>query len=143
MRNIMTNKKTREIIRNFVDGNRLRRYVVKDIISDSDNYNGDNLAERIAARLEDVSHGCSSGTVSGLVYYSETTAFFQKFKKEIIELAKETADSMGETVGAFLSSLHGWDDDDPFCQEVYNKNTLAWFAYEEIAWELGNELENA
>ena len=139
----ITNKQTRELIRNFVDGNKLRRYVVRDIVADSDNYNGDTLAERIAARLEDVSHGCSSGTVSGLIYYSDTTAFFKKFKAEIIELAKDTADSLGESLGAFLSSLNGWDDEDPFCEDVYNRNTLAWFAYEEIAYQLGNEIENA
>jgi len=138
----MTNKETREIIRNFVDGNRLRRYVVRDIVSDSDNYNGANLAERIKARLDDVSHGCVTGVVGGLIYYSDTTAFFKKFKKEIIDLAKDTADSMGESLGAFLSGLHEWDADDPFCEDVYNRNTLAWFAYEEIAYRLANELEN-
>ena len=138
----MTNKETKELLKRFIDGNRLYRYVVKDIVSDSDNYNGDTLAERISARLEDVSHGCSSGIVSSLIYWSDTEAFYKKFKREIIELAKESADSMGESLGAFLSSLNGWEDDDPFCEEGSNMNTLAWFAYEEIAYMLGNELEN-
>lgn len=127
----LTNKKTRELLKDFVGDNKLRSYVVRDIVNDSDNYNGDNLAERIAARLEDVAR-CN-----------QTTAFYKKFKAEIIDLAKDTANSMGESLGAFLYSLNGWDDDDPFCEDVNNRNTLAWFAYEEIAYELGNELENA
>ena len=138
----ITNKETRELIKRFVNGNRLFRYVVRDIVSDSDDYNGANLAERIAARLADVSHGLDTGIVGGLIYYSDTSAFYKKFKKEIINLAKETAENMGESLGAFLSSLHEWDADDPFCEDVYNRNALAWFAYEEIAYLLGNELEN-
>ena len=139
----LTNKQTRELLKSFIEGKRLRRYVVRDIVADSDNYSGDTLAERIKARLEDVSMGCSTGIVSGLVYWSDTEAFYKKFKREIIDLARETADSMGESLGAFLSGLHGWEDDDPFCEEGSNRNTLAWFAYEEIAFELGNEIENA
>ena len=135
-------KQTREMLKEFAGDNKLYKYVVEDILNDSENYGGDTLKERILGRLEDVAHGCSSGTVSGLVYYSDTTAFFKKFKKEIIALINETADAMGYSAGELLSSMNGWDDDDPFVEDIYNKNILAWFAYEETAYMLKNELES-
>ena len=135
-------KLTREILKDFAGDNKLYKYVVKDILADSENYNGDTLKERIMSRLEDVAHGCSSGTVSGLINYTDTTAFFKKFKKEIIALINETADAMGYSAGELLSSMNGWDNDDPFVEDVYNKNILAWFAYEETAYMLRNDLEN-
>lgn len=137
-----TNKETRELLKSFKAGNRLRRFVVRDLVEDSENYNGENLFERLRARLQDVSHGCQSGTVGYLVYYSQTSEFFKKYKKEIKELCKETADNCGESLGAFLSGLKDWDEEDPFIEDVYNKNTLAWFAYEETAYQLDAELEN-
>lgn len=104
-----TNKETRAALRSFIGKNRLYRYVVRDCVSASDDYNGENLFERLSARLGDVSHGCSTGIVGSLIYYSDTNAFYKKYKREIIDLAKETADNVGESLCAFLSSLNEWD----------------------------------
>lgn len=135
-------KNTMNIINDYIGKNKLKKAVVRDIIADSKDYDGDTLKDRLLARLDDVSHGCSSGIVSSLIYYSDTTKFFERHRADIIALVKETADACGETAGAFLSQLHGWEDDDPFCDDVYNKNTLAWFAYEEIATQLTGVLDS-
>ena len=135
-------KKTKELLKEFAGTNRLSKFVVKDILEDSEGYNGETLKERILARLEDVSYGCQSGTVGCLIYYKDTTAFFKRYKKEIISLLNDTADGIGETTGSLLSGLNGWDDNDPFAEDVTNQNLLAWFAYEETACRLNGYLES-
>ena len=92
--------------------------------------------------LEDLTqHGCQSGMVTGLIYYSDTCKFFEDHKQEIKDLLKESC----ENTGLSISELFGdkWDKDDPFADEQLNQNLLAWFAYEETAYQLMGELENA
>ena len=139
----MTNKETKKFLQSFIDGDRLRRYVVLDIVDGAESgcYEG-NLEERLRAKLQDVSNGGQNGSIASLTYYHETLAFFKKFKKEIIALVQNTARELGQTSGAFLSDLRGWDNDDPFCKDTTNRQLLAWFAYEEIAYRLSMELEN-
>lgn len=102
--------------------------VINEIINDSEYYSG-NYKERIKARCEDIQHGCSSGVVGSMIYYSDTTAFYKKYKKEILKLLKELCD---ETGCKPWELLRDFDDDDLFCEEIQNQNLLAWFAYEEI-----------
>ena len=118
--------------------NKMYRWILKDIFSDSNNYNG-NKKERLLARCEDVQHGCSTGIVSSLIYYRDTTAFFKKFKKEIIEMVNEL---IQEGVIERLDQLNGWDNEDPFCEDIYNRNLLAWLAYEEVNNQLYYYLES-
>ena len=111
---------------------KMYKWILKDIFADSENYAG-SKKEKILARCEDIQRGCSSGTVSSMIYYSDTTAFFKKFKKEIIAMVKNFIAS-----GERLDQLNGWDSEDPFCEDVYNQNLLAWLAYEEVNNELYN-----
>jgi hypothetical protein len=106
----------------------LHKRVINEIISDSEYYNG-NYKERVKARCEDVSHGCSSGVVGSMIYYSDTIAFYKKYKKEILKLLKELCD---ETGCKPWELLRDFDEEDLFCEEIQNQNLLAWFAYEEI-----------
>lgn len=108
--------------------NPMHKRVINEIINDSENYNG-NYQERIKARCEDVARGCSSGVVGSMIYYSDTTAFYKKYKKEILKLLKELCD---ETGCKPWELLRDFDEEDLFCEEVQNQNLLAWFAYEEI-----------
>ena len=110
------------------EDNKLYRYVVRDIFRDSQNYSG-NKKERLLARCEDVQYGCSTGVVGSLIYYSDTTAFFKKFEHEIGCLVSE---AIQEGLINDLRDLNGFDHEDPFCNDIYNQNLLAWFAYEEI-----------
>ncbi len=135
--NYPTNKNTLAALKEFVGNNKLKKFVVDDLIDDANSkgYNGENLFARLKERLVDVSNGCSSGTVSCLVYYSEIYKFFATFKKEIVDLIKEDAADYGETVGAYLSALRGWDDDDLFIEDV-NQQVLSWYAYEQISYRV-------
>ena len=87
----------------------------------------------IESALRDLSHGCSSGIVSHLVYYVDTNKFFLKYRDEISTLL---ASALGDT-GCDLPGLFGdnWDECDQLANEPYgiNRNTLAWFAFEESA----------
>ena len=67
-------------------------------------------------------HGCISGMVSSLIYYTDTHAFYDKHYAEIEELRAEYEDSTGEPL------------------KINNdlKNYLAWFAYEQVAYQLSN-----
>ncbi len=67
-------------------------------------------------------HGCISGMVSQLIYYTDTHAFYDKHYEEIEELRAEYEEQTGEPlkIGNDL------------------KNYLAWFAYEQVAYQLAN-----
>lgn len=131
----MTNKEVKAILANMKT-NRLYKRVINEIVADSDNYSGKNLQKRILARLEDINHGLQTGIVSSMVWYSDTVRFFNRYKNEIAELWKEFQECTEMT----LYDLRGFDKEDPFIREDFNKNLLAWFAYEEIAHQLENEL---
>jgi len=68
-------------------------------------------------------HGCISGMVGKLIYYSDTHAFYDKHYEEIEELRAEYEESTGEP-------LQIKDD---------LNNFLAWFAFEQVAYELVNK----
>jgi hypothetical protein len=130
----MTNKEVKEIIRDMKK-NRLYKRVINEIVADSENYSGNNMQERLRARLQDIGHGLSSGIVGSMIYYSDTCKYFNRYRKEIEEFWEDFAYSTDMKI----SDLNGFDESDPFIRKVTNKNLLAWWSYEEIA----NELENA
>lgn len=70
-------------------------------------------------------HGCQSGMVSSLIYYSQTHAFFDTHYDEIEDLRQDYKDSCGIDI----QIKHDL------------KNTLSWFAFEEVAYQLANDLE--
>ena len=83
------------------------------------------------------------GGVSGFIYYSETTSFFNENRKEIIQLVKEISFELGEGIIEFVASFNCLKDMDVtldeignvlFCVETDNydekmliKNALSWF----------------
>ena len=101
----------------------LKREVAEIIIDEA----GENN-EEIMAYLENVTtYGCVNGTVSSLIYYSDTEAFFDRHSEEIFELIEDMAEE-------------GIIDKK---QIELSKNNLAWTAFELIAWEITDKLENA
>lgn len=83
--------------------------------------------------------GCSSGVVSGLIYYSETLSFYRKNTADINVLVSETLnnygfDSMSELFGS------AFDPEDPLCLETNNQNLLAWFGFEMTARKIGSDI---
>jgi hypothetical protein len=132
----MTNKEVKEIIRDMKK-NRLYKRVINEIVADSENYSGNNLQERLQARLRDVGYGLNSGIVGSMIYYRDTLKFFNLYRKEIEELWQE---SSFET-GMKLTDLRDFDESDPFIRDTNNKNLLAWWSYEQIAIMLENAID--
>ncbi len=89
-------------------------------------------------------HGCQSGVVGELIYYSDTVRFYKQYRNEINALLYETMNGMGiySPSGLFGDK---WDKEDPLAQDTYNQNLLAWFGFEESLRNIGyhfEELEN-
>ena len=79
-------------------------------------------------------HGCQSGMVSDLIYYSDTCKFYREHMTEISELLGSLIDDTGMSP----SDLFGdkWDSDDSLALDTNNQNLLAWFSYEQTAQNL-------
>ena len=116
----------------------LHKYVVNSIIKDAANYYG-NFIERVKSRVEDVQHGCSTGIVSGLIYYTDTIAFYKKYKTKINALLYEILEDTGLSIQELFG--HNFNKKDPLCIEPFNQNLLAWFGYEEINNKIAYILE--
>lgn len=67
--------------------------------------------------------GCVSWMISSLIYYHETHEFFDKHYDEIEDMRYEYEESIGEKLSI------EWD----------LKNFLAWFAFEEAAYQIATE----
>lgn len=79
-----------------------------------------------------VNHGVSGG-FSGLIYYSETTELYQKYKEDIWDMLYDDAESYGETILGFIAQFLGAKNvggADQF------ENLLVWYAAEKVAYEL-------
>ena len=72
-----------------------------------------------------LSHGCQSGMIGSLVYYSDTHKFFDTHYREIEEMRYEYEQDFGM----------------PLQPKGDLKNWFAWFAYEETARKLAEELK--
>ena len=85
-------------------------------------------------------HGCQSGIVGSLIYYDDTTAYYETNKDEINKLLYETMDECGIYDP---SQLFGdkWDKEDPLAIDVLNQNLLAWFGFEETMRKVAREFE--
>ena len=75
-------------------------------------------------------HGCSGG-VSGITYYSETSAFHDQHAEEIWQMIGDQADDNGLKNGEFLQHVTS----DPTSLTTF-KNDLVWWAVEVRAQEL-------
>ena len=111
-----------------------------------------NEPEERGTYLQDLTqHGAISGMVGGLIYYHETTQFFNEHRDEILAMLEELKEETGlDEKGLFGEKWNDWedlqeeeaDDLDPL-EDQNNQNLLAWFAVEELAREELDELEEA
>ena len=75
-------------------------------------------------------HGCSGGTISELIYYADTSAFYNKYKDEIWRRLGDMADDLGEdSIVHLISTFKGVKD---VGSSLQLKNLLAWWAAEEV-----------
>ena len=75
-------------------------------------------------------HGCQSGIVGELIYYSDTLDFYKKYEEEINQLLYEAMNESGIRDPAALFG-DKWDKEDPLALDTQNQNLLAWFGFEE------------
>ena len=136
----MAMKFTKQIIKRInqeakADNDGLTESVTDYIIDKWDEY--DDKKNIVTDVLE---HGCQSGIVGSLIYYDDTTAYYETNKNAINELLYETMDECGIYD---LSKLFGdkWDKEDPLAIDVLNQNLLAWFGFEETMRKVAREFE--
>lgn len=84
--------------------------------------------------LEDLQkHGCVSGMINSLCYYTDTVKFYEENRDEINNMLADVQKDMGEPV---LHKFRGYDEDDPLCLNELNQNMLAWWGFEEVAFKV-------
>ena len=85
--------------------------------------------------IEDVTrHGCSGGTISELIYYADTSAFYEKYKEEIWQRLSDMADDMGEP--SILHLIVTFNGAKEVGSHLQLKNLLAWWAAEDVCREI-------
>jgi len=80
-------------------------------------------------------HGCAGG-IGGLVYYRETSAFYDDHEAEIWAMVSDAADAAGIANGLMLYNICK----NPDSLEIL-KNDLVWWAVELAAQDLLENLE--
>ena len=128
-------KLTKENIEKLKGKSALTDYVLDYVLEQWDDY--DDKKVIFSDVLE---HGCQSGIVSSLIYYDDTTNFFDNHKGEIDALLYEV---MQETGIYNPLELFGdkWDREDPLALDVLNKNLLAWFGFEETLRQIASNFD--
>ncbi len=114
-------------------GNKLEAYVANDILECGDDNSIKNYLNDI------LNYGCQSGTVCGLIYYSDTNEFYLKYQEEISALLADQLESCGFAGAAELFG-DKWRKEDPLAIDVFNRNLLAWFSFEETCYRIANKL---
>ena len=77
--------------------------------------------------------------MSDLIYYSDTLAFYKRYKKEIDTILKDLINESGSNSPADLFG-NKWDKEDFLIEDTNNRNLLAWFGFEEKLRELTDKL---
>jgi len=90
---------------------------------------------------EVVKHGCVSGIVSSLIYYSDTVKFYNEHEEEIWDMLEDHSRNYGsENVLEFIGGFNGAKNVGGLDQF---KNLLAWWSVEETCHHLINKREEA
>ena len=98
---------------------------------------GDDIISSLSELYNIYSSSCGmAGGYAGMVYYSETNAFFDSYQDEISELMLEFDDSLGES---YMASKIGKEYLES--GEEVAKNTATWFAFENVARTIMEQME--
>ena len=95
--------------------------------------------EYIKSFIHDLMTEGVEGGITGLIYYQETCEFFTKNRADIVKLLNGWMRFKGTSC---LSKLFGdkFDANDFLCLEENNQNLIAWFAFEQTAFGIAQEL---
>ena len=112
----VTKKALNELKRSEEFNSRVERKVINDLI------NTGLTTEELKDHIKDIIQcGCISGIVPSLVYYTDTTKFFNCYRKEILSMLQDPNKNI---YSEYTYLLH---------QKKYSileKNNLSWFAYD-------------
>ncbi|KAB8154248.1 hypothetical protein EZY14_007370 [Kordia sp. TARA_039_SRF] len=111
--------KLKEIISS--ESSTLKAYVANEALIFSEDINDNEVAFFFEGLLK---HGCVSGWISSLCFYSQTHRFYDQYYDYIENLRYDYEDSIGQPL-AIRGDL---------------KNFMTWFAFEETAYQLALEL---
>ena len=101
--------------------------------------------------IPDVNRGGIDGGFGDFIYYKDTVAFFKKHRKDIVKMAEQMAEDMGENTVDFVACFNCLGGKDQNARTEYYPsisrclyggrltdeddvvaNALAWFAAEEV-----------
>ena len=99
------------------------------------------LETQESSTIEDVTrHGCAGGTISELIYYADTEAFYEKYKEEIWKRLSDMADDMGEP--SILHLIVTFNGAKEVGSDLQLRNLLTWWGAEEVCREICMDWDN-
>ena len=113
------------------NGDDLKNYVIDYYI---ENYKDSTMEKMILAMEDLMKYGCISGIIPNLIYYEDTTNFYDKYKNNINKMVSNIGIPMEEIFG------DKFDKEDPLVLDITNKNLLAWFGFEETASQIYEQI---
>lgn len=137
----------------------LEKRVLNIILNNCINYDG-TFKEKLENCFKDYSHGCASGVITELIYYTDTEKFFNRYKKDIIkQLESDIQEGIFkvkyvENEKEYFPVITFNNCDEyirivEYSKYVYTKkfnsdlkNTLAWYGFESVIWKLQNSFEH-
>lgn len=128
------------MLNDMASDNAMYKWVIDDVMDSVIDYEGDNMDEKLKSRLEEITeHGCQSGTVSSLIYYTDTVKFFDNFNDEIYDMVE---DVFGAEATLEMLQRHCELIDIVMGADTV-KNYLAWMAYEVTCSNILDSIESA
>ena len=111
-----TKKALNELKRDKDFNNRVERKVINDLL------NTGLSTEELKDHIKDIVQcGCISGIVLSLIYYSDTTRFFNCYRQEILTMLTDPDKNIYSEYTYLLDQKK---------YSVSEKNDLSWFAYD-------------
>ena len=78
--------------------------------------------------------GCAGGTIPELIYYADTSAFYERYCEEIWDRLSNMADDMGEP--SILHLIVTFNGAKEVGSHLQLQNLLAWWAAEDVCREI-------
>ena len=109
------------------------------------------ITEEDSGTLRDIREHGIDGGFHGFIYYSDTCAFYDANRKEILAYLFELADSFGQTMAECVAGFNIVNESEEYVadffkrshaeldRDMYLKNALAWATAEEAAHSMENE----
>ena len=111
-----TKKALRELKKVNQFNTKLEKRVINDLL------NTGLSTEELKDHIKDIVQcGCISGIVPSLVYYSDTTKFFNCYRKEILSMLQDPDKNIYSEYTYLLNDKK---------YSISQKNDLTWFAYD-------------